>query len=318
MNRISTIRKAQILRLMVEGVSIRAISRLTGADKGTVTRLLEQFGEACAGYHNIHVRQIRVRRIQCDEIWSFVGAKAKNVRAEKKSEGWGDTWTWTAIDAETKLCVSYLVGGRDAGWAKEFMEDCASRIRGRVQVTTDGHKAYLEAVEGAFGMDVDYAQLQKIYGAPSDEEVRRYSPARCIGTDMKIMSGNPDPAHISTSYVERQNLSMRMSIRRLTRLTNGFSKKLENHAAAVALWFMYYNFCRVHSSLRVTPAMEAGICDDIWSVEELCGLLPENHKISVETDKGLILKALGEVLGEIDPHCASRGRKCVGLRSAYS
>src|SRR5271157_1848836 len=165
MNRLSQSRRAQILRLMVEGVSIRAITRLTGADKGTVTRLLEEFGAICANYHDSHVRNIRVRRLQCDEIWCFVGAKAKNVTPEKKAAGWGDAWTWAAIDADTKLCVSYLVGGRDAGWATEFMEDCASRIRGRVQVTTDGHKAYLEAVEGAFGMDVDYAQLQKIRGA---------------------------------------------------------------------------------------------------------------------------------------------------------
>jgi 3-methyladenine DNA glycosylase/8-oxoguanine DNA glycosylase len=172
-------------------------------------------------------------------------------------------------------------------------EDCASRIRDRVQITTDGHKAYLEAVEDAFGADIDYAQLQKIYGAVTENETR-YSPARCIGCDMKVVSGKPDPKHVSTSFVERQNLSMKMSIRRFTRLTNAFSKKLENHAAAVALWFMYYNFCRVRSTLRVTPAMEAGICDHVWSVEELCDRLPENHKIGVQTDKGLILKALGE------------------------
>jgi IS1 family transposase len=184
----------------------------------------------------------------------------------------GDTWTWTGLDADTKLCVSYLVGGRDAGWAKEFMEDCASRISSRVQITTDGHRAYLEAVEGAFGMDCDYAQLQKIYGAPTETHTR-YSPATCIGCDMKTVSGNPDPKHVSTSFVERQNLSMRMSIRRFTPLTNAFSKKVENHAAAVALWFMYYNFCRVHQTLRVTPAMEAGIANHVWNVEELVGLL---------------------------------------------
>lgn len=176
-----------------------------------------------------------------------------------------------ALDADTKLCVSYLVGGRDAGWALEFMEDCASRIRSRVQVTTDGHRAYLDAVEGAFGMDVDYAQLQKIYGAVIENETR-YSPAKCIGCDVKVVSGNPDPKHVSTSFVERQNLSMRMSIRRFTRLTNGFSKKVENHAAAVALWFTYYNFCRIHQTLRVTPAMEAGLADHAWAVEELLEL----------------------------------------------
>jgi IS1 family transposase len=247
--------------------------RITGVAKNTVAKLLRELGPACAEYHDRNVRGVRVRRLQCDEIWSFVGAKAKNVSADKKQEGWGDTWTWTAIDADSKLCVSYFVGGRDAGCAYEFMQDCADRIKGRVQVTTDGHRAYLEAVEGAFGMDCDYAQLQKIYGAPSDAEQRRYSPAKCIGADMKVVSGNPDPKHVSTSYVERQNLTMRMSMRRFTRLTNGFSKKIENHIAAVALYFMYYNFCRVHQTLRVTPAMEAGLIDHVWTIDELVELL---------------------------------------------
>jgi IS1 family transposase len=291
-NRLSTARRAQILGLMVEGVSLRAISRLTGAGKNTLARLLAEFGSVCAEYHNHAVRNIRVRRLQCDEIWSFVGAKARNTSPEKKAEGWGDTWTWTAIDGDSKLCVSYLVGGRDLGWAKEFMEDCASRIRGRVQVTTDGHKAYLEAVEGAFGMDVDYAQLQKIYGAPSDEETRRYSPARCIGADMKVISGNPDPKHISTSYVERQNLSMRMGMRRFTRLTNGFSRKIENHIAAVAIYFIHYNFCRVHQTLRITPAMAAGLTDHVGSVEEVCGLAPEPERYGARIDKAMVMKAL--------------------------
>jgi IS1 family transposase len=248
---------------------------MTGVARNTVTSLLVDLAEACAGYHDRYVRNLRVRRLQCDEIWNFVGAKAKNATPEKKAEGWGDTWTWTALDADTKVCVSYLVGGRDLGWATEFMQDCAGRISNRVQITTDGHKAYLEAVESAFGADIDYAQLQKIYGAPSDEETRRYSPAKCIGCDVKVVSGNPDPKHVSTSFVERQNLSMRMSIRRFTRLTNAFSKKVENHAAAVALWFMYYNFCRVHQTLRVTPAMEAGIANHIWTLDELVGLLKQ-------------------------------------------
>lgn len=269
MNRLSVSERAVILGMLVEGNSLRSITRLTGVSINTVTKLLVDLGNACAKFHDEYVRNLKVRRLQCDEIWCFVGAKAKNVTPEKKAEGWGDVWTWTAIDAETKLCVSYLVGGRDAAWAGDFMEDCASRINSRVQVTTDGHRAYLEAVEGAFGMDVDYAQLQKIYGAPSDAEMRRYSPAKCIGTDMKVVSGNPDPRHISTSFVERQNLTMRMSMRRFTRLTNGFSKKVDNHGHMVAIHFMHYNFARLHKTLRVTPAMEAGLADHIWSLEEI-------------------------------------------------
>jgi IS1 family transposase len=271
MNRLSKEQRIRVVAALVEGNSLRSTSRMTGVARNTVTTLLLDLAEACAAYHDRHVRNLKVRRLQCDEIWNFVGAKAKNTTPEKKAEGWGDTWTWTALDADTKLCVSYLVGGRDLGWATEFMHDCAIRIRNRVQITTDGHRAYMEAVESAFGADIDYAQLQKIYGAPAENHTR-YSPATCIGCDMKVVSGNPDPKHVSTSFVERQNLSMRMSIRRFTRLTNAFSKKVENHAAAVALWFMYYNFCRVHQTLRVTPAMEAGISNHVWSVEELVGL----------------------------------------------
>jgi IS1 family transposase len=271
MNHLSKEQRIRVVAALVEGNSLRSTSRMTGVARNTVTTLLLGLAEACAGYHDRHVRNLKVRRLQCDEIWNFVGAKAKNTTPEKKAEGWGDTWTWTALDADTKLCVSYLVGGRDLGWATEFMHDCAIRIRNRVQITTDGHRAYMEAVESAFGADIDYAQLQKIYGAPAENHTR-YSPATCIGCDMKVVSGNPDPKHVSTSFVERQNLSMRMSIRRFTRLTNAFSKKVENHAAAVALWFMYYNFCRVHQTLRVTPAMETGISNHVWSVEELVGL----------------------------------------------
>jgi IS1 family transposase len=235
----------------------------------TVMKLVVDLGRACEQFHDDHVNNVRVRRLQCDEIWSFVGAKAKNVTLEQKAQGWGDTWTWTGICADSKLCVSYLVGGRSADWAIDFMKDCAARIKGRVQITTDGHKAYLEAVEEAFGADVDYAQLQKIYGAPSDEENRRYSPATCIGCEMKTVSGDPDPKHVSTSYVERHNLSMRMGMRRFTRLTNAFSKKIQNHAAMVAIYAVHYNFARIHKTLRITPAMACGLSDHVWTLEEI-------------------------------------------------
>jgi IS1 family transposase len=272
MNRLSITDRANILALLVEGNSLRSTTRLTGFSINTISKLLVDVGKKCAKFHDENVRGLRVHRLQCDEIWCFVGAKAKNVTLEKKAEGWGDIWTWVGIDADTKLCVSYLVGGRDGGWALDFMQDCANRINSRVQVTTDGHRAYLEAVEGAFGIEVDYAQLHKIYGAPTDTEARRYSPAKCIGTDMKVVSGNPDPKHVSTSFVERQNLTMRMGMRRFTRLTNGFSKKVENHAAMVALHFMHYNFVRIHKTLRVTPAMEAGLSGHAWSLEEIAAL----------------------------------------------
>jgi len=291
LNQLSTTRRAQVIAALVEGNSINATCRMLGVGKHTVLRLLEDAGRVCAEYHDEHVRGIRSRRVQCDEIWSFVGAKMKNVNEEQVAAGWGDVWTWTAIDADTKLIVSYLVGQRGAAWAYEFMQDCADRIRGRVQLTTDGHKAYLEAVEGAFGMDVDYAQLQKIYGAPTDADQRRYSPAKCIGTDMKVVSGDPDPKHVSTSYVERQNLSMRMGMRRFTRLTNGFSKKYENHVHQVALYFMHYNYCRIHKTLRVTPAMEAGLTDHVWTIEELCDLIPEKKPIQ-RIDAAILAKAL--------------------------
>jgi IS1 family transposase len=272
MNRLSTEKRVQVVTALVEGISINSIVRMTGVAKHTILNLLEDMGCACAAYHHNNVRCLRVRRLQCDEIWAFVGAKQKNVSPEKKAEGWGDAWTWTAIDADTKLCVSYLVGGRTVGWATDFMLDCRERIVGSPQITTDAHKPYLKAVEEAFGGDADYAMLHKLYGASNEPETR-YSPATCIGCDMKTISGNPDPAHVSTSYVERQNLTMRMSMRRFTRLTNGFSKKLENHGHAVALHFMHYNFCRIHKTLRVTPAMEAGIADHVWSLEELVSLL---------------------------------------------
>lgn len=268
MNRLTLAERAKILGMMVEGNSLRSCARMADVSLNTVTKLLVDLGAACERFHDERVNNVRVRRLQCDEIWCFVGAKAKNVTLEQKAQGWGDTWTWTGLCADSKLCVSYLVGGRDANWAMEFMLDCAARIKGRVQVTTDGHKAYLDAVETAFGADCDYAMLQKIYGAPAENDTR-YSPATCIGCDMKTVSGNPDPKHVSTSYVERHNLTMRMGMRRFTRLTNGFSKKLDNHMAMVAIHAVYYNYGRIHKTLRITPSMAAGLSDHVWSLEEI-------------------------------------------------
>ncbi len=265
MNRLSTSKRTQVIAALVEGVSINAIVRMTGVSKVTILRLLEQIGCACAEYHNRAVCNLKVKRIECDEIWAFCYSKDKNVPADKRGQfGFGDVWTWTGIDADSKLIVSYLIGNRGAGSAHAFMQDLASRISTRIQLTTDGHRVYAQAVEDAFGSDIDYAMLVKIYGMPSDYTESRYSPATCIGCRTGILSGNPDPKHISTSYVERQNLSMRMGMRRFTRLTNGFSKKIENHGHMVALYFMHYNFCRIHKTLRVTPAMEAGLTDHIW------------------------------------------------------
>jgi IS1 family transposase len=275
MNRLSTAKRIQVISALVEGSSINSIVRMTSVAKHTILKLLEDIGCACASYHHRHVRGLKTRRIQCDEIWQFVGAKHKNATPEQKAAGWGDAWTWVALDADTKLCISYLIGGRDTGWATDFTFDIRERVTGRPQITTDAHKPYLAAIEMAFGDDVHNAQMHKIYGASNDTPEARYSPAKCIGCDMKTVIGSPDYEHVSTSYVERQNLTMRMSMRRFTRLTNGFSKKIENHGHAVALHFMYYNFVRVHKTLRVTPAMEAGIADHVWSMEELVALLDE-------------------------------------------
>jgi IS1 family transposase len=232
-------------------------------------------GEACARLHDRKVRGIKAKRIQCDEIWAFVGTKQKNASPEQKAVGWGDVWTWTAIDAESKLCLSYLVGRRDKGWATDFVWDVRHRVVGRPQISTDAWKPYLPAIEEAFGANVDYAQVHKVYGTSNEGPEARYSPAKCIGCEMKPVIGDPDYKHVSTSFVERSNLSLRTHIRRFTRLTLAHSKKLENHAAAVSLYFGFYNFCRVHQTIRVTPAMEAGIANHVWSIEELVALLPE-------------------------------------------
>ncbi|SEW32167.1 DDE domain-containing protein [Aliiroseovarius sediminilitoris] len=271
--------RALIIRLLVEGNSIRATSRIADVSKNTVNKLLIDAGKACAKYHDEYVRNVKASVIQCDEIWSFTYAKQKNVRtATAAPEGAGDTWTWTAIDSDSKLIVSYMVGGRDSEYAIEFMDDLRDRLANRVQLTTDGHKAYLEAVEGAFGGDVDYAQLIKIYGDMGGKTAaRKYSPAECTGIKKRTVEGNPDKALISTSFVERQNLTMRMHMRRFTRLTNGFSKKVENHMHAVALHFMYYNFVKVHQTLRFTPAMAAGLTDRLWDVEDIVELVDANE-----------------------------------------
>lgn len=272
MNCLSNTDRTRIIAALVEGNSIRATSRMTGFSQNTIMKLLVGMGEACDAFHDKNVRGVASKRVQCDEIWSFVGSKAKNVPHEKDGQ-WGDVWTWTALDADTKLMISYAVGNRGAETAKCFMEDLALRVANRIQITTDGHKVYANAVEGAFGADVDYAMLIKIYG--NDSFDRRYSTGDCIGTQTAVMSGSPDPLHISTSFVERQNLTMRMSMRRFTRLTNAFSKKVDNHVAAIALHFMHYNFCRVHKTLRVTPAMEAGLAHHVWTIEELVSIMPE-------------------------------------------
>lgn len=278
MNRLPIERRAQVIASLVEGNSIRSTVRMTGVCKDAVTKLIRDFGTACAVHHNRAVRRVRVQRVQCDEIWSFCYAKEKNVPVEKQGTGAGSVWTWVAIDADSKLILSYLCGGRDASWACKFMEDLASRVTTRIQITTDGHRAYAEAVEGAFGMEVDYAMLIKLYGAPADNPDTRYSPAQCIGIRTGVLSGNPDSQHISTSYVERQNLNLRMGVRRFTRLTNAFSKKFENHCHMVAIYHAYYNFCRVHQTLRVTPAMEAGLADHVWTLGELVSVLEFSEK----------------------------------------
>ncbi len=274
MNRLSIERRAQILGMMVEGVSIRAISRMTGASKNTIVKLLADAGKKFANYQNEKLRNLSCKRIQCDEVWSFCGMKDKNVPDELKGQfGFGSVWTWTAIDADTKLIPCWLVGERSAEYAHKFINDLASRLAHRVQLTTDGHRPYLEAIEGAFGAEVDYAMLVKLYSNPSTGNEARYSPGDCCGTHKMKIKGNPDKAHVSTSFAERQNLTMRMQMRRFTRLTNAFSKKVENHNHAISIYFMYYNFCRVHQTLRVTPAMQAGVADHVWSVEEIAGLL---------------------------------------------
>ncbi len=281
-NKLSTEKRAQIVGCLVEGMSIRATVRTTGAAKNTITKLLVDLGDACSYAANELLLDLDCERVQCDEIWSFCYAKRKNVPAEHEGEfGYGDVWTWTAIDADTKLVPSWYVGDRSSYSARALIDDLAFRVNRRMQLTTDGHHAYLNAVENRLGADVDYAMLIKLYDAPEGQgNERRYSPAVCTGTDVRIVQGDPDPAHISTSYVERQNLTMRMSMRRFTRLTNGFSKKVENLTAAVSLHFVYYNFARPHQTLtkanggrKTTPAMAAGKANRVWTLTDIVNLL---------------------------------------------
>lgn len=274
MNKLDAKTRSQILHLLCEGQSIRAITRVMGVSKNTVAKLLSDAGAVCAEYQNDKFRDLTTKRVQVDEIWSFTYTKQKNVKTAKAApEGAGDTWTWTAIDADTKLVMLWLVGGRDSEYAMAFMDDLARRLANRVQLTSDGDKAYLEAVEGAFGADIDYAMLVKLYGAAPEAAKGRYCPAECIGARKTRIEGNPDFKHVSTSFAERQNLTMRMHMRRFTRLTNGFSKKVEQHANAVALHFMYYNFVRIHKTLRVTPAMAAGVTKKLWEVSDIVALI---------------------------------------------
>jgi IS1 family transposase len=260
-------------------MSVRSTVRITGTAKGTVLRLIADMGEVCLAYQDKTLRNLPCKRLQCDEIWSFCYSKDKNVPSDKRGQfGYGDVWTWVAMCADTKLVPCWLVGPRDMDTAVEFMEDLRGRLARRVQLTTDGHRAYLDAVEQTFGADIDYATLTKLYGVePPTEDQRRYSPSHCIGAEAARIIGNPDPDHVSTSLIERQNLTMRTGMRRFTRLTNGFSKKIENHCHALALHYMYYNFCRIHQTLRVTPAMEAGVARKPWEIEDIVGLLEQKE-----------------------------------------
>jgi IS1 family transposase len=273
MNRLDSATREQIIRCLIDGCSIRATVRITGAAKKTVMRLLCEVGEVCEAYQDEVFRDLQCRRVQLDEVWTWIYCKERNRTEEiaRKNPDAGDIWLWVAVDADTKLVPSWMLGGRDLKTARIFVDDLASRLRHRVQITSDGHNAYLKAIEDAFGEDVDYAVLQKIFGGSTDKETR-YSPAKCIGCESKPMIGDPDYKHVSTSYVERQNWTVRTNLRRYTRLSNGFSRKLQNHAAAVALNYFAYNFIKIHRTLRMTPAMAAGVTNRLWDVQDLVAL----------------------------------------------
>jgi IS1 family transposase len=275
MNKLPAEKRAQVLQMMAEGISLRAITRLTGISRTTLIKLLEDAGQAFSEYQDRTLMNLPCKRLQVDEAWAFCYAKQKNVPIAKAApEGAGDIWTWVGLDAKSKLAVSWYVGGRDSEAAMIFMDDLAKRLANRVQLTSDGHKAYLEAVEGAFGGDIDYAMLVKVYG-PAPEGQRRYSPAECVGAVKHRIEGNPDPKHVSTSYAERQNLNIRMGNRRMTRLTNAFSKKAANHAHMMAIYFMHYNFVRIHQTLKITPAMAAGVTGKLWEMADMVKVLED-------------------------------------------
>ncbi len=279
MNKLPVAKRVQILSLLCEGSSMRSISRLCDVSINTVSKLLVDAGRVCATFHDEKVRGVKSRRVQVDEIWSFTYAKKKNVeKAKKAPEGAGDTWTWTGLDADSKLIISWLVGNRDAVDASAFVNDLASRLENRIQLTSDGLKLYIDAVEEAFGGDIDYAMLVKIYGASGENETRS-SPAKCLGAIPHEVCGEPDPKHISTSYVERQNLTMRMHMRRFTRLTNAFSKKFENVVHTMALYAVFYNWTKIHKTLKVTPAMQAGLTDRVWDMADVVAMIEESEML---------------------------------------
>jgi IS1 family transposase len=274
MNNLSLEKRVRVISALMEGAGVNATARMTGVSKPTILKLVVDLGTVCAAYHDDHVRNVNSKRVQVDEVWAFVHCKQKNVaRAKAPPVDAGDLWCWTGIDADSKLIVSWLVGGRDSQYAMTFMDDLRSRLANRVQLTSDGHRAYLEAVEGAFGGDVDYAQLVKLYGAAPESMKGRYSPAECIGIRKQRIEGSPDPKYVSTSYAERQNLSMRMHVRRYTRLTNAHSKKVINHVHHLAIYFMFYNYARLHQTLRTSPAMAAGLTTRLWEIEDIVRLL---------------------------------------------